>query len=400
MKFFVFLFLSVFILGVNVSFAESIDTSQPGYVDHGFIFELPSGEHEGDDTHASTIVQMVNGDFLAAWFQGTEEGNDDVKIYTSKGTESTQNKWEWAEPEMTAKGAYGFSTESPCWNPVLFCPSFPDSTGKRPLMLFYKVGPNTGLWDPKVKISYNNGEDWSDHETLGSMTRGPVKNKPIEINGDTLLYGGSTEFLGCRINYSWSDIDFQNWGESVSYSIFEKFTDIPFGFIGQSIQPTLLDHGNGKIQSLSRNNLLDFYNFFGLSPKGCIGEQWSEDYGKTWTEIETTNLRHPDSGIDALTLKDGRFLLVFNNSYVERARLEVAISTDGINWKHAFTIEPDEVGDYSYPAVIQSEDNLVHITYSYQKRQIMHVVLDPDKFELTPLESATDFENNISKTMI
>ena len=90
------------------------------------------------------------------------------------------------------------------------------------------------------------------------------------------------------------------------------------------------------------------------------------------------SLPNPNSGIDAVTLQDGRQLLVFNNTPRGRTPLNVALSRDGVEWKVVLTLE-DQPGEYSYPAVIQAADGRVHITYTYRRQSIKHVVLDPSK---------------------
>jgi predicted neuraminidase len=98
-----------------------------------------------------------------------------------------------------------------------------------------------------------------------------------------------------------------------------------------------------------------------------------------------TNLPNPNSGTDAVTLKDGRHLLVYNHTirYAgkwggSRSPINVAISTDGKKW-FAVTELETEPGEFSYPAVIQSTDGMIHIIYTWKRKTIKHVVVDPKK---------------------
>lgn len=108
----------------------------------------------------------------------------------------------------------------------------------------------------------------------------------------------------------------------------------------------------------------------------------SADGGKTWSALQKTALPNPNSGTDAVTLKDGRQVLVYNPTSPvagksgPRTPLNVAISDDGKTWKTLAVLE-HEPGEYSYPAVIQTSDGRVHITYTWQRKRIRHVVLDP-----------------------
>jgi predicted neuraminidase len=60
--------------------------------------------------------------------------------------------------------------------------------------------------------------------------------------------------------------------------------------------------------------------------------------------------------------------------------LNVAISKNGIEWTPVLTLER-QPGEYSYPAVIQADDDSVHITYTYQRQSVKHVVLDPESLK-------------------
>jgi predicted neuraminidase len=116
-----------------------------------------------------------------------------------------------------------------------------------------------------------------------------------------------------------------------------------------------------------------------------IATTWSRDGGRTWDALVPASLPNPNSGIDALTLADGRHVLVYNHaaprpgsSTGPRYPLNVALSTDGLAWSAAATLEDEPLADgYAYPAVIQSSDGLVHVTYTWNRRRIKHAVIDP-----------------------
>jgi predicted neuraminidase len=122
--------------------------------------------------------------------------------------------------------------------------------------------------------------------------------------------------------------------------------------------------------------------------QSVITQNWSDDYGKTWSDMTATDLPNPNSGVDATTLKDGRQLLVYNptgKNWGDRVPLSVAISKDGKKWDRVLDLEPltdktdREKEEYSYPTVIQASNGLVHIVYTWNRKTVKHVVLDPKK---------------------
>jgi predicted neuraminidase len=124
----------------------------------------------------------------------------------------------------------------------------------------------------------------------------------------------------------------------------------------QAIQPSILFHDNNKLQALGR------------SKGGKIFE--------TWSALSYTNLPNPNSGTDAVTLKNGTHLLVYNHTERGRSPLNLAISKDGKNWEAALVLEKDP-GEYSYPAIIQTADGMVHITYTWKRLRVRHLMIDP-----------------------
>jgi predicted neuraminidase len=331
---------------------------QPGVVKAEFIFEtapFPS-------CHASTIAETKDG-LVAAWFGGTAERNPDVGIWVSR-LENNQ----WTAPVEVANGV-GFATNRfPTWNPVLFQPK------RGPLMLFYKVGPSPGAWWGMLMKSEDCGKTWSQPKRLSDGILGPIKNKPVQLANGDILSGSSDESRGRSVHFERSSDLGETWQATLPVEANPG--------IGP-IQPSILFYSKDKLQALGRTH---------LSQKQ-IFETWSEDGGKTWSKMTLLSLPNPDSGTDAVTLKDGRQLLVYNHNIRTgsnnkgRSPLNVAISEDGKKWSAALVLEddPDAPSGFAYPAVIQTSDGLVHITYTWQRKRIKHVVIDPKKLATKPI---------------
>jgi predicted neuraminidase len=320
---------------------------QPGIVASEFIYETAPFPQ----CHASTIEQTKDG-LVAAWFGGTREKHPDVGIWFSR-----HDGMSWSTPVEVASGVQDDDTRHPCWNPVLF--QMPDG----PLLLFYKVGPSPSTWWGMLIRSEDGGKSWSESERLPDDIAGPIKNKPILLADGRLLCGSSTEDQGWRVHMEWTTNAGKTW----------ERTDVLSDGVDQgAIQPTILRHGE-KLQILCRNRL-----------PGPMWESWSEDGGRTWSKFQHAELPHPGSGVDGVTLQDGRQLLVYNHTLRGRSPLNVAVSDDGKSWQAALVLE-SEPGEYSYPAVIQTDDGLVHITYTWKRQRVRHVTVDPAKLVLRPM---------------
>ena len=301
--------------------------------------------------HASTITEIQDG-LIAAWFGGTAEKNPDVGIWISRFVNGI-----WSRPIEVADGVQHKSKRYPCWNPVLF------NTGKE-ILLFYKVGPSPSAWWGELIISDDNGITWSRSFRLPEDIIGPVKNKPVVLKTGELLCPSSTENDGWRVHMEFTSDNGFTWERTPALN--DKKTGV--------IQPAILTYPNGNIQMLCR------------STSSWILTSWSKDNGRHWTDLISFGLPNPNSGIDAVTLKDGRQLLVYNHLSAGRNMLNVAISEDGNNWKAAVLLENDQKEtEYSYPAVIQAHDEMIHITFTWNRKLIKHVVLDPGKIEARPL---------------
>jgi len=107
-----------------------------------------------------------------------------------------------------------------------------------------------------------------------------------------------------------------------------------------------------------------------------------------------SSLPNNNSGTDAVTLMNGWQLLVYNHilppageTKGARTPLNVAISKDGKTWYAALVLEDSPISQYSYPSVIQTNDGMVHIVYTWRRELIKHVVINPLTLELTKIEN-------------
>lgn len=299
--------------------------------------------------HASTIVETRDG-LLAAWFGGTREGHPDVVVWASRWTGTA-----WSAPVEIANGIQPDGSRFPCYNPVLF-------TVGDTLFLSYKVGPEPQLWWGMMKTSLDGGRTWSAPRRLPDGTYGPIKNKPVRLSSGRIVSGSSTESHEAdskwRVHFELSDDNGRTW--RIVRPAAAPGTEL------DAIQPSILVHSDGRLQAVGR------------SRQGRVFETWSSDQGASWTPLALSSLPNPNAGTDAVTLRDGRQLIVYNHTPSGRSPLNVAVSRDGRTWEMVLTLE-GEPGEYSYPAVIQSADGLVHVTYTWRRQRIRHVVIDPSR---------------------
>ena len=308
------------------------------------------------ECHASTIAEVAPGKLIAAWFGGTKEGNADVAIWVAR-----VENGRWLPAEKVADGAQPDGSVQPTWNPVLF------QTPGGALHLYYKVAAPRAPWVGFEKVSHDGGKSWSAARELPDGIIGPVKNKPVVLADGSWLAGSSTEDEpGWLLHFERSEDRGQSW---------TKIGPIPKGPDNiEAIQPSILVHRDGMLQAMGRTK------------NGRLFSITSHDSGASWSPLGLSGLPNPNSGTDAVTLADGRHLMVYNHATTGTVRpdkgyrwpLDVAISSDGIQWTHVLTLESEPRGSgYAYPAVIQSSDGLVHITYTWTRKQIRHVVIDP-----------------------
>ncbi len=306
--------------------------------------------------HASTLVEGPKG-LLCAWFGGTREGARDVGIWLSR-----YENGRWSTPVEIATGHQPDGTRLPCWNPVLFRPR-----NQNVVFLFYKVGPSPSSWWGMVMRSEDGGLTWSTPEKLPDGILGPIKNKLVQLDDRTWLCPSSKESPNRPSQWS---VFFERTSDGGKTW---ESVEVPSGAVPlNAIQPTVFVAEEHTLVSLGRTR------------EGRLFWTFSADGGRTWAPLQRSLLPNPNAGIDGITLRDGRHLIVYNPTTRGRAVLGVAISRDLWLWEAAVLLE-NQPGEYSYPAVIQTSDGLVHITYTWRHERIAHIVLDPAKIAGHPM---------------
>jgi predicted neuraminidase len=319
--------------------ASERGSSQTAILQSGFIWEnapFPSA-------HASTVADTGER-IAAAWFGGTDEGNPDVGIWFS-----TFEGGKWTAPVELANGIQPDGKRHPCWNPVLY------QAPSGPLVLFYKVGPNPRTWWGMRMESADHGQSWSRPERLPESILGPVRVKPVRLADNSILCGSSTEDRGWRLHMERSPDLGRSWART---------PPLNDGRDSGLIQPAILRWPSGRIQILCR------------SQQGRIYESWMGADWSSWSIPAPIELPNPNSGVDAVVLKDGRALLIYNRTPRGRTPLNIALAREGEPWRDVLVLE-DSPGEYSYPAIIQADDGLVHVTYTWKRQRIRHAVIDP-----------------------
>ncbi len=359
-----------------------------------FIFPFQS-KH----VHSSSIIELPNGDIMACWFEGSGERNtNDVQVMGARLKKGTSV---WSSPFLMAD-----TPGQPDCNPVLFV----DSSKK---LWLYWIVVQANQWENSI-LKYrtatdylkNGAPNWSWQDVILLK---PGKEFPETIKSDfstmksrdlawaeyapqyeTMIYDAAKDKK--KRETGWMTrihptvlpsgrILLPVYSDGFNLSMVAISDDMgatwkpskPIVGYG-NIQPSIVQKKDGSLVAFMRDN--------GDAP-GRILKSISNDDGYSWTSAKKSDVINPGTSVDVIKLKDGNWVMVYND--LEDGRYSVAISLsddEGGTWKWTKHLEKDDTkkGSFSYPSIIQTKDGLVHISYSYRtgenKKTIKHVSLD------------------------
>lgn len=375
-------------------------SAQPTFQKAPIISETLIFPQQSKHVHGSSITPLPNGDFLAAWFQGSGERTaDDVKIM---GARLTRGSKQWSAPFLLAD-----TPGLPDCNPVLFL----NSKGK--LFLVW-IAVQANRWEFSIlryrtSVNYlNDGPPvwgWQDNILL----------KPDEnFAKETALRFKELP----KLDLGWSE-----FARGYDEMIIEASKDLRKRCIGwmTRIKPLLMENGRIVLPLYS-----DGYNFSMMAISDDDGESWrpglpiisrggiqpalarkkngtltaylrdngdgpnrvqiseSADKGESWSAAIKSTIPNAGSSVELLVLKDGKWAFIGNDVEDGRYRLSLYFSTDeGASWQYKTILENTEPnkGSFSYPSLVQTNDGLLHITYSFSTENkgesIKYVTVNP-----------------------
>ncbi len=292
--------------------------------------------------HCATLVELFDGDLLAAWFGGAYETAPDTAILAARYRVQTES---WSQPWVMADWP-----DRPMGQPVFL--QRPDGV----LWLFYNV---IMKWDwtsaqPYRQRSADGGKTWSEPEHLLDYPGLMFRSRPMVLDKRIILPVYDENVWQSHMMIS--DDDGASWRLTAPMKS-------PHGNIHPCVAP--LDDGR----------LLAYMRTGGRG--GSIWRSTSTDQGDTWSRLMATDLPNPNAGIDLLRLQSGALALAFNNNDRRRTPLCVAIGGQNEGFERMRTLE-DERAEFSYPTLLQASDGRIHLVYTCRRRYIQHAVFSEE----------------------
>jgi predicted neuraminidase len=374
---------NLFVIPLLVAALFSTVAGAAPFLTSEFVFPL-----ENWHNHSSAIVEEPNGDLLVCWFHGSGERQaDDVIVEGArlkKGAKNWSARFLMADtPGYPDTNATMFiDPRQRLWllYPTILANEWHTALMKYKIASDYKkdgaprwefndvlhITPNREFENsvvralddlaPKIELMPETQRERARnyaaelrkkaadkfYRRLGWMTRA----HPFVLDGTRLivpLYSDGFSFSLMAITDDWG----KTWHTSTP-------------LVGQgNIQPSIVKKSDGSLLTLMRDN--------GPAPKR-LQTSVSRDRGETWSAVADTDLPNPGSGAEIISLKNGHFVLIYNDTEKGRHSLAVSVSDDEgatWKWKRHLELEPEDAGEFHYPSIIQARDGSLHASYSY-----------------------------------
>jgi predicted neuraminidase len=300
--------------------------------------------------HSSQIYALHDGSLIAAWWNGSEEAADDLVVSCAR---RLPGKAIWEDPIVLAD-----TPDTTEGNPVFFSP------GGDELWLFFRAGYP---WEKIMWMkSADLGNTWSQPVTFWNQKGWTLRSRIVRLANRNIIIPALTqgspelELNRAQTIFIYTEDNGENW---------------------QASEMIITDPGNNEAALFQRDDgsLLAFMRPYDHnSEERYLWQSESFDSGKTWSAPFRNSFRNPSSAIELLKLANGHVVLAFNDSQTMRSPLCLALSIDdGRTWSHKRVLE-DAAGRFSYPALAQSPDGRIHVSYTFRRTHIKHVEINEE----------------------
>jgi predicted neuraminidase len=333
----------------------------PPLIEKEDIFPL-----DAKHNHASSLLELPNGDLFVCWYRGSgERQSDDVVVMAARKSKGSAK---WTAPFVLAD-----TPDFPDTNPTLFLDS------KERVWLFWQVIV-ANQWETAI-TKYRIASDWrgagapkwdfSDiilmkprnfAERVEAVAPGryPKAADKYFSRMGWMTRAHPTELAGGRILVPL-------YSDGYSFSLIAITDDR--GLTWHSSEPIV---GAGNIQpsiALCKDGTLVAYMRDNGPPPNRVQISKSKDHGETWTPAADTDIPNSGTGLEVLVLRDGRWVMINNDTERGRNSLALTMSDDeGQTWKWKRHIELDTrdkgAGSFHYPSIVQSKDGTLYASYS------------------------------------
>lgn len=349
--------------------------------------------------HASSLIELSNGDLACTWFAGSQEGASDVDIYLSLKP-AGQDHWEMArkisgDPQRSEQ------------NPFLF------EMKKGEVWLVHTAQLTRGCTAAEWRAKVERGEAQG-HFTMQDtafIRYWVSRDYCRSFEGPFMLFEKSGSF--CRqpfVRLSNGDLILGMWysvadgAEGESYGGDYAVVQIS-GDEGKTWTEYPVPGSRGRVHmsivELSENHLAAFFR---SRSADCIYRSESKDNGRSWSVPVRTELPNNNASIQAKKLQNGDIVMIYNHSgdpgrdpnktcwpRFSRFPVTVAISRDGgLSWPWIRHIHPGDgwAGEanrhlnreFSYPSIMEGSDGNLHMSYTCDGRACIQYVRVDKRF--------------------